>query len=162
MRFTYTLNGTSQQKTLQRQGFAAQTKCVETRTGRAHATNYQDLWWNTSESGWGLNVAHQADTIFATWFTYGAGGRGQWLVASSLQRQATGEFSGRLYRTTGKAFDQINGSSAMVGSPVDIGEATLTFQNGETGRFDYTVDGVAQSKTITRQQFGATTPLCRS
>jgi murein DD-endopeptidase MepM/ murein hydrolase activator NlpD len=162
MRFTYMLNGVSQIKTLQRQEFAAKTKCVESRTGRTHATNYQDLWWNASEPGWGLNIAHQADTIFATWFTYGPSGRGQWLVGSSLQRQATGEFSGRLYRTTGKAFDKINSGPALVGPPTDVGEATLTFQNGELGRLDYTVDGVTQSKAITRQQFGATTPLCRS
>jgi murein DD-endopeptidase MepM/ murein hydrolase activator NlpD len=161
LRFTYTLNGIAQVKTLQRQGFAAPTRCVETRTGRAHATNYQDLWWNASESGWGLNLAHQGDTIFATWFTYGASGRGQWLVGSDLRRQPTGEFSGRLYRTTGRAFDQITSGSALVGSPVDVGEATLTFQDGEKGRFDYTVDGVTQSKTITRQQFGATAPICR-
>lgn len=35
--------------------------------------NYQGLWWNSpagSESGWGVNFAHQGDTIFASWFTY--------------------------------------------------------------------------------------------
>jgi murein DD-endopeptidase MepM/ murein hydrolase activator NlpD len=162
LRFSYTVNGISQVKTLQRQVFAAPTRCVETRTGRAHSTNYQDLWGNASEPGWGLNIAHQGDTMFATWFTYGASGRGQWLVGSDLRRQATGEFRGRLYRTTGRAFDQITADSVLTGSPVDVGEATLTFQDGENGRFDYTVDGVTQSKAITRQRFGATTPLCRS
>ena len=162
LRFTYTLNGVSQVKTLQRYGFDAQTRCVETRTGRAHAKNYQDLWWTPSESGWGLNLAHQGDTIFATWFTYGAGGRGQWLLGSDLRRQAMGEYRGRLYRTTGKAFNQIAGGPATLGAPVDVGEATLTFLDGENGRFDYTVEGVTQSKAITRQQFGGTAPLCRS
>ena len=28
-----------------------------------------------SEPGWGINFAHQSDTIFATWFTYGADGK---------------------------------------------------------------------------------------
>ena len=161
LRFTYSVNGVSQAKTLQRLAFAAATRCVETRTGRAHATNYQDLWWNATEPGWGLNVAHQGETIFATWFTYGASGRGQWLVGSDLRRQATGEFRGRLYRTTGRSFDQIAGP-ALVAPPVDVGEATLTFPDGENGRFGYTVDGVTQSKAITRQRFGATAPLCRS
>ena len=161
LRFSYTVNGISQVKNLQRMAFAAPTRCVETRTGRAHATNYQDLWWNASESGWGLNIAHQGDTIFATWFTYGAGGRGQWLVGSELRRQATGEFRGRLYRTTGRAFDQITAGAPVLGSQPDVGEATLTFQDGENGRFEYTVDGVTQAKTITRQRFGVTTPLCR-
>jgi hypothetical protein len=34
--------------------------------------NYQGLWWKSpagSESGWGINFAHQGDVIFATWFT---------------------------------------------------------------------------------------------
>ena len=162
LRFSYTLNGISQVKNLQRQAFAAPTRCVETRTGRAHAKNYQDLWWNPSESGWGINLAHQGDVIFATWFTYGASGRGQWIVGSDLRRQATGEFRGRLYRTTGRAFDQIAPGSVLLSSPADVGEATLTFQDGENGRFEYNVDGVVQSKAIKRQQFGATTPLCRS
>ena len=37
------------------------------------APNYQGIWWNspaTSEDGWGINFAHQGDTIFASWFTY--------------------------------------------------------------------------------------------
>ena len=162
LRFSYTVNGVSQVKNLTRHSFAEPTRCVETRTGRAHATNYQDLWWNASEPGWGLNIAHQGDTIFATWFTYGASGRDQWLMGSELRRQASGEFRGRLFRTTGRAFDQIAAGPALVGSPADVGEATLTFKDGENGRFDYTVEGVTQSKTLTRNQFGATTPLCRS
>jgi len=161
LQFTYTVNGVSQVKTLQRQAFSTKTKCVETRATRVHATNYQDLWWNAAEPGWGINLTHQGETIFATWFTYGAGGRGQWLVASDAQRQPTGEFKGRLYRTAGRSFDQIAGSGALLGAPVDVGEVTLSFTDGEHGRLDYVVDGVAQSKAITRQTFGATAPLCR-
>ncbi|HET7260338.1 MAG TPA: S8 family peptidase, partial [Casimicrobiaceae bacterium] len=44
--------------------------------------NYQGLWWASpagSESGWGLNVAHQGNVIFATWFTYDASGKALWL-----------------------------------------------------------------------------------
>ncbi|MGC1818702.1 MAG: S8 family peptidase, partial [Casimicrobiaceae bacterium] len=42
-------------------------------TAGAAAPNYQGLWWASpagSESGWGINFAHQGDVIFATWFTY--------------------------------------------------------------------------------------------
>ena len=54
------------------------------------ALNYQGLWWNApagSESGWGINFAHQGDTIFATWFTYDADGKPLWFAAA-LQRSA--------------------------------------------------------------------------
>jgi murein DD-endopeptidase MepM/ murein hydrolase activator NlpD len=159
--FSYTVDGISQQKTLQRQRFSAPATCMQTRAARTHATNYRDLWWNPAESGWGINLAHQGDTIFATWFTYGAGGRGMWLVAPDVRRQALGEFRGRLYRTTGVAFDRIAGAPAMVGNPADVGEITLTFTDGEHGRLAYSLDGVAQSRAIERQVFAASTPLCR-
>ena len=159
--FDYTVNGVTQSKSLQRQRFSTETRCVETRAGRAYATNFQDLWWNPAESGWGINLTHQGEIVFATWFTYGAGGRGQWLVGSDLRRQPTGEFRGRLYRTSGRAFDQIDGSAAMIGTPADVGEMTLTFTDGENGRVDYRVDGFSQSKPITRQRFGTTAPLCQ-
>src|SRR5260221_669503 len=88
---------------------------------------YQGLWWNSpagSESGWGLNIAHQGDTLFATWFTYDASHRGLWLVMSSGQKTAPGTYTGPLYRTTGPRFDsaQWTGSS-VVASPV--GSATF-------------------------------------
>lgn len=159
--FSYTLDGVSQVKSLQRQAISSTTRCVETRGTRVHATNYQDLWWNASEPGWGINLTHQGEIIFATWLTYGATGRGQWLVASDLRRQPTGEFRGRLYRTTGRAFDQIDGAAAVTGPAIDVGEMTIAFADGEHGRIDYMVDGVSQSKSITRQLFGATAPLCQ-
>ena len=31
----------------------------------ASVSNYQSLWWNPQESGWGINLAHQGNTIFA-------------------------------------------------------------------------------------------------
>ncbi|HEY5307625.1 MAG TPA: hypothetical protein VIK97_03865, partial [Casimicrobiaceae bacterium] len=46
------------------------------------SNNYGGLWWNAppgSESGWGINLAHQGDTIFATWFTYDLAGKAWWL-----------------------------------------------------------------------------------
>src|SRR5690349_3133238 len=103
--FAYSVNGVAQQKSITRQSFSTPTTCVASSAPRAFATNYQDLWWNPSEPGWGINVAHQGDTLFSTWFTYGAGGRGQWLVGPDLVRQPTGEFRGSLYRTTGTPFN---------------------------------------------------------
>ena len=71
--------------------------------------NYQGLWWAApagSESGWGINFAHQGNTIFATWFTYDLSGKGLWLVDDRAQT-APGVYSGTLYTTTGPAFDAV-------------------------------------------------------
>jgi len=158
--FAYSVNGVSQQKALTRQSFSTPVACLQSRASRVHATNYQDLWWNPAESGWGINLTHQGDTIFATWFTYGAGGRGMWLVAPDARRQPTGEFRGRLYRTTGVAFDRI-ANAAAVSAAADVGEIALSFTDGEHGLLQYAVEGVAQSKSIERQVFAAGAPLCR-
>ena len=159
--FSYTVNGVSQQKSMTRFGFSSPaTTCAFTTAERQYATNYQDLWWNPLESGWGINLSHQGDLLFATWFTYAADGRGQWLVGDAVRRQPTGEFKGRLYRTVGTPLAQINGAQAQTGA-ADVGELTLTFTDGQNARLDYIVDGFAQTKSITRYVFGSPQTLCR-
>ena len=45
--------------------------------------NYEGIWWNSGESGWGINFEHQGNTIFATWFTYDTAGKAWWLVMTA-------------------------------------------------------------------------------
>lgn len=126
-------------------------------------TNYQDLWWASppgSESGWGVNIAHQGDIFFATWFTYDASGRGQWLVMSDGRRNGTETWSGTLYRTAGSAFGTqwIDSQRALTA----VGSATFGFSDASHGTFTYTLDGVTRAKPITRQQFSTPGTLCVS
>lgn len=157
--FTYSVNGVGQSKPIGRQPFSTPATCAFTAGSRASLTNFQDLWWNPSESGWGINLAHQGEILFATWFTYGAGGRGQWLVGPEVRRQPTGEYRGRLHRTTGRPFNLIEGAFST--SSVDVGSITLTFTDGEHARMEYTLDGVTQVKDISRQVFGSPATICR-
>jgi hypothetical protein len=87
---TYTVNGVAQTKPIARYIFATAPNCQL--GGSAGSTpNYSDLWWRAdgTESGWGVNLVHQGDILFATWFTYEAGGtasspaKGMWLVMSN-------------------------------------------------------------------------------
>lgn len=55
--------------------FATNVNAVRSATLQAHTelvpSNYQGLWWAApggSESGCGINFAHEGDVIFATWF----------------------------------------------------------------------------------------------
>ena len=69
--------------------------------------NFQGIWWGApagSESGWGLNIAHQGDTIFASWFTYDPPGKAWWLVMTAHKIGAN-TYQGQLFETTGPAFD---------------------------------------------------------
>jgi len=131
----------------------------------APAANYQGLWWRSpaeSESGWGINFAHQGDVIFATWFTYDLTGKGMWLVMAAT-KTASGAYTGTLYRGTGgPAFDAV--PFPPVGSPGGaagsvVGTGSLTFTDADNGSFAYTVNGIAQTKAITREVFGSL-PTC--
>ena len=157
--FNYIVNGTQQTKSLTRQVFGPLPTCVYgAQPDLAAATNYQDLWWASpagSESGWGVNLTHQGDTIFATWFTYDHDRTPMWLVATA-PKTAPGIYRGTLYRLTGPPFNAVPFPS--IGSPggatgTPVGTATFTFSDGNTGTFAYTVNAEAQTKNITRELF---------
>jgi hypothetical protein len=122
--------------------------------------NYEGLWWKSpaaSESGWGINLAHQGDIIFATWFTYDLSGKAWWLSMTAV-RAADGSFAGTLYETHGPAFNAVPFSPTAV-TATPVGSGTLTFSDSANGNFAYTVNGVSQTKAITQQVFG-TLPNC--
>ncbi len=154
----YTVNGVSVTKTIERQRFSTAPECGWSNFDRSWATNYQDLWWYPEESGWGLNVTHQGDILFATLFTYAPNGRGMWYVMSRGERIGAGVYRGTLYRTVGPAF---NASPWSPITPIAVGTMTLTFPTGNAGTLAYTVDGVSVTKAIQRQVFSTPKTQCR-
>jgi hypothetical protein len=133
----------------------------EARQSASDTINVQGLWYRSpaeSESGWGVNLTQQGDILFATWFTYDASGQGMWLVMSRGDRTGADTYSGTLYRTTGPTFDADPWDPAQVSRSV-VGNATFAFTDANNGTFTYTVNGVTQSKPITRQVF-STLPTC--
>jgi hypothetical protein len=159
--FAYTVNGISQVKGITRQVFGPLPTCAAA-VNLAAATNYQGLWWAApamSEAGWGINFAHEGDTIFATWFTYDLDGSPMWLVAITA-KTAPGVYTGTLYHTAGPPFNAVPFNPANVTSTA-VGNATLTFTDGNTGTFAYTVNGVAQAKAITHEVFSGSGTSCQ-
>jgi serine protease len=119
------------------------------------------LWWNSpagSESGWGINFAHQGDVIFATWFTYDAGGKPWWLIIEA-RKTAPGVYSGPVSTVTGPPFNAVPFAPSQVVETV-VGSATLTFADGDNATFAYNVNGIARTKSITRQVFADPVPTC--
>lgn len=112
-----------------------------------YGTDYTDLWWNPSESGWGINLIQQYETIFATLFVYGTDNSARWYVASNLSGSQS-SFSGTLYQTTGPAF-----SAPWTGGPppTAVGSMSISFSGTNAGTLTYTVNGVTVSKAIERQ-----------
>jgi hypothetical protein len=114
-----------------------------------YSTDFTDLWYNPAESGWGVNLIQQSDTIFATLFVYGQDGSAHWFVASALKGSGGTFFSGTLFETTGPAFSVFFNPAAVNTTPV--GNMTLSFNSVSTGTLSYTVNGIPVSKQIQRQ-----------
>jgi serine protease len=162
--FAYAVNGIAQSKSITRQVFGTLPTCTfALHPGLAYATNFQDLWWNApagSESGWGINLTMQSNVIFATWFTYDIDGSPLWLSATA-PATGPGAYAGTLYRTTGPAFSAVPFNPGAV-KLTAVGNLALTFADGNAATFAYTVNGVAQSKSITRQVFRTPGTACQS
>jgi len=127
----------------------------------AAATNYQDLWWVPTESGWGVNFAHQGNLMFATWYTYGTNTAPLWLSALMTRQGTSNVYTGSLTRTSGPRFDNYKASDVAQPIPT-LGTATATFTDGNHATFAYSTNGTAglpavpnQSKSITRFLFAA-------
>jgi hypothetical protein len=155
----YTVDGVAVTKTVTKQIYGSRAaNCVDTTGSRAGIANYQDLWWNPGEPGWGVNVTHQDNTLFATLFTYDSTGRDLWLVLANGARQADGSYSGTLYQTTGPVF---NAQPWIPATANPVGTMRFGFSNGENGTLTYTYNGVTVTKSITRQVLrGTATHAC--
>jgi hypothetical protein len=151
--FEYTVSGVTQRKQITHEIFGPLPICIfGSQTDLALATNYQDMWWNPSESGWGISLTHQGSTIFAAWFTYDQDGTPIWLSFTATPTQQIGAYSGTIFRASGPAFFTVPFDPMNVTRSV-VGTATLTFASGNSATFAYTLFGVAQVKSITREVF---------
>jgi hypothetical protein len=128
-------------------------------SGPAPGLNFQALWYKSpaeSESGWGVNIAHQGDTFFVTWFTYDTDGSQMWLVGPAVRKTTGNTYTGDLFRTTGPAFNAVPFGAI---SFAQAGTVTFNFSDANNGTMSYTVGAVSQSKAITRQIFDVA-PTC--
>lgn len=160
--FTYRVNGVLQTKPITRLVYAAPVPVCTLGGTPGSPPNYQDLWWRSggTESGWGVNLTHQGDVLFATWFTYDVGGNGMWLVMSEGRPSGPGAWSGKLYRTTGPAYNTGLWDPSQV-KYTEVGAATFTFLGANDASFGYTVNGVSQAKPISRLSFAGPPSICK-
>ena len=137
------------------------TFTVSHRTPSDPLWNHTDIWWNPSESGWGLSIVqHGSGIIFATWYVYGADGRATWHVVPEGQWFTPHEYRGPLYRTTGPQIPYCSQSSCppfnaqAVGATL-VGTARLAFDGTDANRavaIFTTTEGTV-SREIRRQSF---------
>lgn len=164
LRFDYSVDGVSQSKHLVPFIYdGRRLACrVSSRLSRADATNYSDVWWGGSlNAGWGLFLTHLDDDIYALWYTYDEDGEPLFLTVVA-SRQADGSYAGAVYRQIdGTPWSRVNGQPASHGA-TQIGTAVFRFDDGERGRFSYTLGGRSDSRPINRFQFGLLPSICES
>ena len=122
----------------------------------AQANNYQDLWWNPNESGWGINISQQGNIMFATWFIYGASSQPTWIFLSRAERAGAlgNTFAGDIFQATGTPFAVVPFVPLQGSNVTKVGTATLVFSDARTGSLTYDVNGATVVKQITRQTIG--------
>jgi hypothetical protein len=117
----------------------------------AAAVDYTDIWWNSLESGWGVNFVQADNFVFATFFIYGPNNQPIWYTGN-MTVDANGVWSGPLYFTSAA-------SGTYFGNPWNpsgftqpqVGTVTFTPANSYSGTLTYNVGTVTVTKQITRQ-----------
>ena len=129
----------------------------------ASAGPLSGLWWNASESGWGIDFVQRRNVLFAAWFTYDTSGNPKWYVASACQMPAamasSGTCTGTLYEVAGAPFVGVPFDSTRV-HVTEVGTLTVNFTDASHATMSYTVNGASRTVSIVRQLFasGATAP----
>ena len=122
-------------------------------TGLSHAANnYQDWWWNPAQSGMGLNIGQQNDSIFVAWFNYGDDTKASFLTMGGVLNGNT--LTGTLYRGTGPVPGP-NYNPAQV-KQTAVGTATITFNSNNDATLIYSYDN--KGGTMALQRFSFATP----
>jgi hypothetical protein len=136
--------------------------------------NYTDMWWNASESGWGISIMQHTGTnqVYAVWYTYDpretdpATGQFKplWIVMAGGNWTSPSTLSGPVYVTNGRPFNQAGSSTTVT----NVGTFTFSFSSSQAGTFTYNISpptnvastdpafnlpALAGSKSIVRQGF---------
>lgn len=119
----------------------------------AEAAVWTDLWWNPNESGWGVNINHQYNVIFMTFFVYSADGKAHWYVAAAAPgatlTSGYSRWDGDLYETTGPYLGSVFNPNAVTARKA--GTVSFLPATPYTASLTYSVDGVVVTKSIERQ-----------
>ena len=120
------------------------------RCGQAVALT--DTWWNPAESGWGLSVVHDRDTVTIGLFIHDTQGEPRWYsaaltrIAGTPQEQP--EFTGPLFQTR-----RVPNGEAGTNLATQVGEMAFRAHADGKALLEYTLDGAAISKMIQRFAF---------
>lgn len=140
---SYIVNGVTGTKTISRLQYGSGTATA----------SYADVWsGGVSQNGWGIAIAQQGATLVAGWYTFGTNGKPIWYILNGGTWLNTTTYRGPLITGAGApVVGTVYTSSTFAAR--SVGELTLVFSDANNATMTYTVDGVTQSKQITRLAF---------
>lgn len=115
----------------------------------ASAFDYSDLWWTPTESGWGISIFTRGDNLFAVWFVYDRAGNPSWYSLQGGTWLSPTQYTGRIFKTSANAMAGVDVLTKTTAS--EVGTGTITFNTYDQAVFSFTLNGIAGSKTISRQ-----------
>ncbi|HVF64277.1 MAG TPA: hypothetical protein VNE58_09810 [Casimicrobiaceae bacterium] len=116
----------------------------------ARGTDYGDLWWNPSESGWGIQTVQQNNVMFITFYVFGTDSRPTWFTGLLTAATSGGStFTGTLVATTGPYY---GGPFTPPAVNRNAGTITFTATSPTSANVTYTIDGVTVTKSVQRLQ----------
>jgi hypothetical protein len=118
-------------------------------TATSFSYDQSDLWWLSSESGWGMQLVQRGQVMFATLFVYDSNNRPVWYTATVMPT-GDGTWAGDLYATTGPWFGAATFDPNAV-TLQKVGTLTWATVDSTTGTLTYAVNTTAVTKRVERQ-----------
>lgn len=118
--------------------------------------NFQGLWRQPSESGWGGTSRTRATSCSRRCSPMARTATG---CGSNLARIGDRQYAGPIYRTTGPAWDAAPFDPSRV-ARVAVGTMTITFRDSGNGTLTYSVNGVNRTRPIIRYAFAEPASAC--
>lgn len=120
----------------------------------AHATNYQDVWYDTSKGGEGVTISQQGTSLFVAFYSYASNGAATWLLGQGTLSGTT--MSAALYAYTGTPLTQTYNPGNLASQ--QIGSMTLNFLSPTSASMAITAYGTNSTLNLVRYNFGSFIP----
>jgi hypothetical protein len=119
----------------------------------ASTTNMVDQWGVASESGWGLSIQQQDDTLFINMFVFDDAGQPTWFIGAVTPGvpAAAGHltFTGDWFKVNGTFYGSPwNAATAQINK---VGTIVFDADSVTTANLKYSVNGVTVNKHVARE-----------
>lgn len=115
--------------------------------------DYTDIWsGGASQNGWGVALLQQGGVMAGAWYTYNQQNQPVWYLINGGTWSSSNVFTAPLTRATGSPLVGATYNPAQLNAST-AGTVTFTFTDSANASMTYTVDGVTQTKAISRLAF---------